>query len=271
MISIVNLISEMYVDLDKAVKLLDQSLAGYSKESERGMTAGEKRSVTAKATAARRKLERVLGFDIGNLPNLTPEQKKIKQDLYNKLSEFRKEKENLSEVSVTPKDVYKTGTQHELYKDHKDPDKIYRVVKPGHQDISKQAYNWVKVFQEYPQYFPKVYKATDRGASVEKLDANKASKEFFDIHEVIKKEFGLKMNWFVDVLKDIAEGDYDSELVHRIGVYLQQEHPQLASAFKRYTSLMHRLQVVNNSEYTLDAHSGNFGYDKQGHLKMLDL
>lgn len=175
----------------------------------------------------------------------------------------------IQEMNITPKDVYKTGTQHELYKDHKDPDKIYRVVKPGHQDISKQAYNWVKVFQEYPQYFPKVYKATDRGASVEKLDANKAHKEFNTIENHMREDMGFR--WFEGLLKDIAEGDNPKDVISKVGEYLQKEDPQSASAFKRFVTLMFKLQPINSPDWTLDAHAGNFGYDKQGHLKMLDL
>lgn len=173
------------------------------------------------------------------------------------------------EMNITPKDVYKSGTEHELYRDHKDPNKIYRVVMQGHPDISKQAYDWVKIFKQYPQYFPIVYKSTERGASVEKLDANKAHKEFNEIENTMRDEMGFR--WFEGMLKDIAEGDNPKEDIAKVGTYLQQEKPQLVSAFKRFITLMFKLQPINSGDYTLDAHGGNFGYDKQGHLKMLDI
>lgn len=173
------------------------------------------------------------------------------------------------EMSITSKDVYKSGTQHELYKDHHDPNKIYRVVMQGHPDISKQAYDWVKVFKAHPQYFPIIYKATERGASVEKLDANKAHKEYNAIENLMRDSLGFR--WFEGLLKDIAEGDNPKDTISKVGTYLQQEDPQLASAFKRFIQLMFKLQPINSPDWTLDAHAGNFGYDKQGHLKMLDI
>ena len=175
------------------------------------------------------------------------------------------------EVNVIPKEVYKDGTQHAVYKDHKDPNKIYKVVKPDHQDVPKQAYNWIKVFKENPEYFPIVYKSTDRGASLEKLDHVKASKEFSEISGVGRFDLGLEMSWFEGLLKDIAEGDYDKELVNKVGMHLQKEDPEVAAAFKRFITLMTKLQPINDPEYTLDAHAGNFGYSKNGKLKMLDI
>lgn len=174
-------------------------------------------------------------------------------------------------MSVQQKDVYKDGTQHAVYKDHKDPNKIYKVVKPDHFDVSKQAYNWIKVFKEHPEYFPIVYKSTDRGASLERLDYNKANKEFNEIESVGKYDLDLKRDWFQGLLKDIAEGEYDKDLVSKVGKYLQRESPELAASFKKFIDLMIKLQPINDPEWTLDAHAGNFGYSKGGKLKMLDI
>jgi hypothetical protein len=176
----------------------------------------------------------------------------------------------LNELTFIQKDVYKDGTQHSIYKDHKDADKVYKVVKPEHKDVSKQAYDWIKVFRENPKYFPKVYKYTDRGASVERLDANKAHKEFNEIQKALNKV--MDRGWsFEGLLKDIAEGDYSTEDLNKAGHYLLKEIPELALAFKRFTDLMLKIKNLNSPDYTLDAHAGNFGYDKQGNLKMLDI
>lgn len=178
---------------------------------------------------------------------------------------------SLIELAITAKDVYKAGTEHAVYKDHKDPNKIYKVVKPDHKDVSKQAYNWVKVFRDNPKYFPIVYKATERGASLEKLDTSKAQKEFEAINDYIRPLFKLERYWFEALLKDIAEGDNPKDLITQVGTKLQEDKPELAVAFKRFITLMFKLQSINNPDYTLDAHAGNFGYDKKGNLKMLDV
>lgn len=177
------------------------------------------------------------------------------------------------ELNIRAKEPYAAGTEHEIYKDSKDPNKVYRVVMQGHPDISKQAYNWVEIFKKYPQYFPAVYKSTERGASVEKLNTNKAMQEFDDINNTLRGEMEetKKLGWFTDLLKDIAEGLDRKSVINKVGMYLQENEPSLASAFKRYINLMIKLQPINSPEHTLDAHAGNFGYDKQGRLKMLDL
>ena len=178
--------------------------------------------------------------------------------------------EDLNEVSVKHKDVYKDGTQHAIYKDHKDSDKIYKVVKPDHLDSSKQAYDWVKIFKQYPEYLPIVYKSTDRGASVEKLDAEKAKREFYAISDAIKPILGY--NALATLLQDVAENESDyKKKVAEAGQYLVENEPELASAFKRFVTLITKLQPINHKSYTLDTHAGNFGYAKNGHLKMLDL
>jgi hypothetical protein len=175
------------------------------------------------------------------------------------------------EANVIKKDVYKDGTQHEVYRDHKDSGKIFKVVKPDHPDVSKQSYNWIKIFKENPEYFPIVYKSTDRGASLEKLDYSKANKEFNEIEGSGRFDLRLGRDWFQGLLKDIAEGDYDKSLVEKVGKYFQSEAPEMASAFKRFINLMIKLQPINHPEWTLDAHAGNFGYSKNGKLKMLDI
>jgi hypothetical protein len=68
-------------ELDTLLNTFIQSQGGYAKEDR--LSANAKRAETQKANYATKKLESLLGFDIGNLPSLTEEQKTIKNNLYN--------------------------------------------------------------------------------------------------------------------------------------------------------------------------------------------
>jgi hypothetical protein len=67
-------------EVDTLLNTFIQSQGGYAKEDR--LSANAKRAETQKANYATKKLESLLGFDIGNLPSLTEEQKTIKNNLY---------------------------------------------------------------------------------------------------------------------------------------------------------------------------------------------
>lgn len=176
----------------------------------------------------------------------------------------------LERIVTKTKDVYADGTQHAVYQNLKDPSKIFKVVKPDHSDVSKQAYDWIKIFKENPNLFPKVYRSSDRGAEVEKLDANKAKKDYTDVMLALKEK---SRQWdLTELLKDIAENETNYKAtVNEFGEYLTKQDQRLASIFKNFVALIIKLQPINSKDYTLDIHQGNFGYDKSGKLKMIDL
>jgi hypothetical protein len=67
-------------EVDTLLNTFIQSQGGYAKEDR--LSANAKRAETQKANYSTKKLESLLGFDIGNLPSLTEEQKTIKNNIY---------------------------------------------------------------------------------------------------------------------------------------------------------------------------------------------
>lgn len=174
------------------------------------------------------------------------------------------------EMSVKPKDPYATGTQHSVYKSEKDPTKLFKVVNPGFDKVPEQEYDWIKVFKSNPALFPIVYRHNDQGAEVEKLDWAKAAKDYEELDQAINAKFGK--TYFRSLLQDIVENESSYKTkVKEVGEYLTQEDQRLAAAYKRFVTLMVKLQPINQVDSTIDVHAGNFGYDKQGKLKMLDI
>jgi integrase len=92
------LLKEGLLDLDVAANLLLNYFdnMGYAKEER--LTSSEKKSRMAKYNWAWKKLNNYLGFQIGNLPSHTPEQKDFIKQMYNRVDDLRKQREeNLTE------------------------------------------------------------------------------------------------------------------------------------------------------------------------------
>lgn len=178
--------------------------------------------------------------------------------------------EILKEIKVQAKDPYAYGTEHNVYKNLKDSDKIFKVVNPDFNDVSKQTYDWIKIFKSHPDLFPKVFRSNDRGAEVEKLDAVGANRDFTEVENFLNAKFGKTA--FKELLFDIVENESDyKQRINDYGQYLVKEDQKLASIFKKFISLMIKLQPINLPDESVDIHTGNFGYDKSGKLKMIDI
>lgn len=180
-------------------------------------------------------------------------------------------KEIISEIKIFKKEPLATGTQHSIYKSNQNSDRIFKVVNPDYGTVSTQAYNWVDIFKANPDLFPKVYRSNDKGAEVEKLDAKKAEDDYKKLSVALFEEFGSGS--FQELLYSILENDNNKwvEKVKEYKKYLSIKNKSLTNIFDKFVKLMVKLQPVNKPEFTIDAHHGNFGYDKSGNLKMTDI
>lgn len=169
-------------------------------------------------------------------------------------------------IETKQKPVYAYGTDHDIYLSKKDSTKVFKVVKPGQKNVSDQEHNWIKIFRENPKLFPKVYRSSDRGAELEKLNTNQAKKEYDQLDKAIDP-----IGSFDGLLKMAGSGQDINKPVSKYIEYLEQNNPDLLDKFLSFIKLVTAVSKSTGID-RLDIHIGNFGYDyKQGKLKMLDI
>lgn len=177
-----------------------------------------------------------------------------------------------------------------------DPDK---VVKFGRNSLSdkeevfdnknvvtnfvKRKYNEDELYQfqemkKYPQYFPIIYKITPNYILLEKLDNKKAKNQYLAILNIIKKDITYANTiTFKDLLHEFREvGD-----VTKMGEGYLKVHRHIRQYFRDtndysllipYNGFMNLVKNITDLKlFDIDINAGNFGYDKKGNLKMLDV
>ena len=151
---------------------------------------------------------------------------------------------SINEVKITHKDIYKKGSYNTVYPFLLDDDKVIK--------IGKDAVEHAKIFLEFPQYCPKVFKLSDNYVILEKLNTEKAT---YDIEEFIDKDRGYIHNWGLNIfVNDIKFNNLLNLITTEYGKKL----------------LLRIREIVININMT-DIHSRNFGYDKYNILKALDI
>jgi hypothetical protein len=127
--------------------------------------------------------------------------------------------------------------------------------------------NTIKYFPNHPNLFPIIYNINGDEIEIERLDTKKAI-----------KEFNILNNWFKKNLK-MSFGSYlmrDYTFKH---IYPDRPYPKLPSDFTeeykhildKYQKLINDIMKIVGKYFLLDVHSLNFGYDKNGNLKMFDI
>lgn len=172
----------------------------------------------------------------------------------------------VAEIRITKKEPYGAGDRHNIYSSLKDKTKLFKVKKDG-EDVDMSC---IDIFKAHPEVFPKVYRSNDRGAEVENLNAKKAQMEFEDLNHVLNSDEG---EGFWQLLFDIASGKNKERVGEYIKEYyqhLKENDPRLVVPFTNYIKLVDKISKVTGMTH-LDIHSGNFGYDKSGKLKMIDI
>ena len=180
----------------------------------------------------------------------------------------------VSEIETREKKTLGVGSHHKIYPHPTNPDVVYKV---GEYHV---MYEWVPVFKAHPDLFPKVYgdiksnviSYTDyfgnkrkKEASwilVEKLDA-KTFNDFFE--ELCEIDLGVSP---YDALLDVyLEGRYSDEVMTCLDV-IKRKAPHM---YKRCVELFNLTARVFEVAPEFDLHAYQFGYDKNGKLKCLDI
>jgi hypothetical protein len=178
---------------------------------------------------------------------------------------------------------YGEGSIHIVYNYGKD-----KVIK-FNQNQGEPISDHIKIFDKYPDIFPKVYDIGEDYVILEKLDDNKAFREAHEINEIL-----FYNNPSLDD-DDKSHNPYIAELSKDRGryiglittiIYNNLEDNQLKLELKKelpknlYTSLInnwypllkkiHDLPWISNLPKDIYNHE-NFGYNSKGELKMLDI
>ena len=183
-------------------------------------------------------------------------------------------------------DEYAEGGEHKIYTYGND--KIIKFVV----GVPNIGYN-LKIFPKYPEIFPKVYDMGKDYVIVDKLDDHKSISEIRKIRSYLfptSSEFSSKippknpyiaqlsqrtlsngLNWYsVEITPLIYNNLEDDELILQFKKELPNE--LFNSLIKNYYPLLKKVKNISwNSSHSRDINDGNFGYDLNGNLKMLDI
>ena len=173
------------------------------------------------------------------------------------------------------------GGQHIVYQYDKD-----KIIKFGHYGKVEDS---VKIFDKYPDVFPKVYDIGDDYIILEELDDNKVSSEIRKIKSYLfsqsseispKNQYIAKLvqrsrkngpNWYNNNLTQLIYNNLDDD---ELKSQLQKELPNdlYNSLIKNYYPLLQKIKNIPwDSKIEKDINDENFGYTLEGNLKLLDV
>lgn len=159
-----------------------------------------------------------------------------------------------------------------IYPSKSNPDRVFKVGK------IKVVKEWLDLFEQYPEYFPLVYRSgiLKNGlyyVEVEKLDNQRVKNEWRDINRILArlKMDGVSERQHCEYIETIWNMDDDD-----VKIVLSEFIRTAPESYDLIKSWIMFLRDVNalaegRTGWELDSHSGNFGYDKEGNKKCLDI
>jgi hypothetical protein len=168
----------------------------------------------------------------------------------------------LSELVTRQKDILGQGLEHNVYPSN-DPNKVYKVGE------TKYVKKWVEEFKSRPDLFPIIYKTgfykdnkNITWVKIERLDTEQFEVDFDVLDSIL--EDGI-----LDVIKRAERSkDYFNKTINQI----KEQDGEIADFFiKLYNNVIETKQFRNGLFSVYDFHKKQFGYDKKGNIKCLDL
>ena len=204
---------------------------------------------------------------------------------------------DVEEIATKEKELVGKGAFHNVYISKKNPNVVYKI------GFDEDVNGWVDIFKGHPDLFPKVYKmghiniklkksATTlswrngefkpityspgdtvnvKYVELEKLDTFKAQNDWLKLDYAITDltEEGWEFQDYVIhlILNYTKEGgDYD--MIDAIDENIKVSHPEMVDVLNKFVTLIRKICEVKKRP---DLHIDNFGYDKDGNLKCLDI
>ena len=169
--------------------------------------------------------------------------------------------------SILIKEIKKVGSgmEHNVYQSM-NPNQVYKVPKGKNPKIRM---SWVYLFQEHPDIFPKIIKLEDKFVKLEKLDTNKAISEYTTLDSLLKEDDELHDSDFAYTFFNIYK-DRDEDRLAAIDEHFENMGEKTYNLYSKWRDLILKFLDVMPYDYYSDLHIGQFGYSKDGTLKILD-
>lgn len=138
------------------------------------------------------------------------------------------------------------------------------IIKRFSKENSNEYFFVKKIFSMNEDIFPKIYKTDDEKLeiTIENLNTNKAEKEYNKLKNYCKKQLG------VSLYRLLFHEYRDDIIVDLNNIKLIDEYQDI---FIKYKILIDNVMKYVGKHYLLDIHSKNFGYNKDGKIKIFDI
>ena len=168
----------------------------------------------------------------------------------------------LKELSTTKKDILGQGLEHNVYPS-KDPNKVIKVGE------TKYVKKWVEEFKSRPDLFPIIYKTG--------LDKEDPNVMYVVMERLDTEQFEVDFDVLDSILEDgildiIKRSERNEDYFNKTVAQIKQQDDEIADFFiKLYNNVVETKQFRSGLFSVYDFHRGQFGYDKKGNIKCLDL
>jgi hypothetical protein len=167
--------------------------------------------------------------------------------------------------AITSKVKIAQGLEHDIYPT-RDPNKVIKVGE------TKYVNKWVKDFKSRPDLFPVIYnvKPFRDNPKLSYVEMERLDTEQFEVdYDVLKEILSENTHW--DVLEAIEAGERKEEVFNWIYNKIKEQDKEIADFYiKLYNNVIETKQFKKGWFDVYDFHKGQFGYDKQHNVKMLD-
>ena len=183
---------------------------------------------------------------------------------------------NVKNPNIQIKPILGYGADHQVYQSRIYPDRIFKVeLRPG--EIDK----WYNTFNSHPELFAKTYKKVKvkgkngeqlTAAVMEKLDVAPFQKLWDEMETLLSKSqqnlSASKKTGLERLTKKMKEQPYYGKQWSDFLTYLKTNGGASSQKINEFSTLVDKLYKVTPNP---DVRKFNFGYNKEGVLKSLDL
>jgi hypothetical protein len=151
-----------------------------------------------------------------------------------------------------------SGMEHDVYAHMTDPNIVFKIKNDNDKKINIK---WVRMFEKYPDMFPMVRRIGKNYVALEKLDTRKALREYSEINDIINEDLSYA------IFSSLSDGHFPDEIDN---IFDSLKNTRLRETYYRWRNLIITFLNRMPSNYFSDLHDGQFGYSKDGKLKILD-
>ena len=172
----------------------------------------------------------------------------------------------LDELLTREKDILGQGLEHVVYPST-DPTKVYKLGE------TRYVKEWVPIFKSRPDLFPIIYKTGfykgDKDITwveMERLDTEQFEVDFDVLDSIIED-----VSNYDGVLGAIKSTEYNEKEWDKLYDNIKQQDPEIADFYTDlYNNVIQTKRFKKGLFNTYDFHKGQFGYDDDKNVKMLD-